>query len=50
MMNTEHIQQIITAGGNKNIKFKECKTSLNKDVYETVCAFLNCAGGEPQLI
>ena len=24
----------------------ECGTALNKDVYETVCAFLNRSGGE----
>lgn len=46
MMNTEHIQQIIATGENISIEFKECKTALNKDVYETVCAFLNHAGGE----
>jgi predicted HTH transcriptional regulator len=45
-MNTEHIQQIIATGENTSIEFKECKTALNKDVYETVCAFLNRAGGE----
>ena len=45
-MNIEHIQQIIANGENTSIEFKECKTALNKDVYETVCAFLNRAGGE----
>lgn len=29
-----------------NIEFKESKISLNKDVCETVCSFLNRAGGE----
>ena len=28
------------------IEFKECKTEINKGVYETVCAFLNRNGGE----
>lgn len=28
------------------IEFKECNTILNKDIYETVCAFLNRSGGE----
>ncbi|MFH1471831.1 MAG: RNA-binding domain-containing protein [Nanoarchaeota archaeon] len=28
------------------IEFKECKTEINKGVYETVCAFLNRSGGE----
>ena len=45
-MNVEYFQQILAQGENINVEFKECKTALNKDVYETVCAFLNRAGGE----
>ena len=45
-MNIEQIQQIIAIGESTSIEFKECKTALNKDVYETVCAFLNRSGGE----
>lgn len=40
-MNMERVQQIIATGENMSIEFKECKTALNKDVYEIVCAFLN---------
>ncbi|WP_461834781.1 AlbA family DNA-binding domain-containing protein [Desulfothermus sp.] len=28
-----------------NIEFKESKKALNKDVYQTICAFLNRIGG-----
>ena len=40
------IKAIIKQGEGVRIEFKECKTALNKDVYETVCAFLNRSGGE----
>lgn len=40
------IKAIIKRGEGVRIEFKECKTALNKDVYETVCAFLNRSGGE----
>jgi len=36
----------IYQGEGISIEFKECKDKLNKDVYETVCAFLNRNGGE----
>ena len=45
-MNVEYFQQILAQGENISVEFKECKTALNKDVYETVCAFLNRDGGE----
>ena len=28
------------------MEYKESKTQINKDVYETVCAFSNRAGGD----
>lgn len=40
------IKAIIKQGEGLRIEFKECKTALNKDIYETVCAFLNRSGGE----
>ena len=45
-MNIEDIKFIISKGENLTIEFKESKTQLNKDVYETVCAFSNRAGGD----
>lgn len=44
-MNTK-IRSIIEQGEGLRIEFKECRTALNRDVYETVCAFLNRHGGE----
>lgn len=40
------ITAIIKQGEGLRLEFKECKTALNKNVYETVCAFLNRSGGE----
>lgn len=40
------ILDAIKKGEGLKIEFKECKNKLNKDVYETVCAFLNRNGGE----
>jgi ATP-dependent DNA helicase RecG len=45
MMRTR-IHSIIREGEGLRIEFKECKTDLNKNVHETVCAFLNRHGGE----
>jgi ATP-dependent DNA helicase RecG len=50
MNEAEHIHSKIKAlirqGEGLRIEFKECKTALNRDVYETVCAFSNRFGGE----
>ncbi len=40
------IKAIIKQGKGLTVEFKECNTALNKDIYETVCAFLNRFGGE----
>ena len=40
------LQAILNEGEGLKIEFKECKSAINKDVYETVCAFLNRQGGE----
>ncbi|MFZ3130997.1 MAG: RNA-binding domain-containing protein [Desulfosporosinus sp.] len=45
-MNADKIRGIIKQGEGLTIEFKECKAGLNKDVFETVCAFLNRNGGE----
>jgi len=41
------IKGIIKQGEGLRIEFKECKTALNKDIYETVCAFLNRKSAVP---
>jgi len=45
-MQTSKIKSIIKKGEGINIEFKECGNKLSKDVFETVCAFLNRFGGE----
>jgi ATP-dependent DNA helicase RecG len=45
-MLTTKIQSIIHEGEGLRIEFKECRSAINRDVYETVCAFLNRHGGE----
>ena len=45
-MNIEHIHKLLQHGENVVVEFKECTNALNRDVYETVCAFLNRHGGE----
>ena len=45
-MDNKKIADILNTGENYNIEFKECKREINKNIYETVCAFLNRAGGE----
>lgn len=39
------IKKLITSGENLTVEFKKCGGGLNRDVYETVCAFLNRHGG-----
>ncbi|MBI4726995.1 putative DNA binding domain-containing protein [candidate division TA06 bacterium] len=40
------IRELIKQGEGLRVEFKECKSALSKDVYETVSAFLNRSGGE----
>ncbi len=43
----EHrIRTLINEGEGLRVEFKTCKHDLNRDVYETVCGFLNRYGGE----
>lgn len=37
---------MIETGETLTVEFKESKNQLNKDVYETACAFSNRAGGD----
>lgn len=45
-MNADKIINIIKQGEGLTVEFKECKAALNRDVFETICAFLNRNGGE----
>ncbi|MDR1659259.1 MAG: putative DNA binding domain-containing protein [Desulfovibrio sp.] len=43
---SEHqIKALIAQGEGLSLEFKTCRAQLNRDVYETVCAFLNRHGG-----
>jgi ATP-dependent DNA helicase RecG len=45
MIDTEKIRSIIAKGEGLNIEFKKSYTALPRNVYETICAFLNRKGG-----
>ncbi|MDY0364516.1 MAG: ATP-binding protein [Arcobacteraceae bacterium] len=40
------ILYLLQNGENQFVEYKESKTELNKDIYATICAFSNRAGGE----
>lgn len=44
-MEIDIIRGLINNGETINVEFKESRNSLNKDVYDTVCAFNNRNGG-----
>jgi ATP-dependent DNA helicase RecG len=46
-MNADECQlkKLIRKGESLTLEFKECRRTLNRDIYETVCAFLNRHGG-----
>ncbi len=44
-MNIDRIREILNSGESLTVEFKQSKNKLNKDVFETVCAFLNRNGG-----
>jgi len=46
MKNIAKIKELIKQGEGIAVEFKECKSSLSANVFETVCAFLNRNGGE----
>ena len=45
-MNKAGVRKIIRLGEGISIEFKECRNNLSKDVFETICAFLNRKGGD----
>ena len=44
-MNTEGIREILQKGEGIEIEFKTSQFELNRDVFESICAFLNRKGG-----
>lgn len=44
-MLAKQLLEIIKAGEGVTVEFKECRTRLNRDVYESISAFLNRNGG-----
>jgi hypothetical protein len=44
-MKPEKLSEIISGGEGLTVEFKQSRTKLNRDVFETVCAFLNRNGG-----
>lgn len=45
-MNKKNILQIIQKGEGISVEFKKSKSRINRDVYDTVCAFSNRIGGD----
>ena len=45
-MKASGIKAIIKQGEGLSIEFKECRKDISKNVYDTVCGFLNRNGGE----
>jgi len=41
----KQIHELIRKGEGISVEFKTCRNKINRDVYETVCAFLNRHGG-----
>ena len=44
-MIAKQLHEIINGGEGLTVEFKECRTQVNRDVYESICAFLNRNGG-----
>ena len=44
-MIAEQLRKIIKGGEGLTVEFKECRSRVNRDVYESICAFLNRNGG-----
>lgn len=45
-MNIDAINKLISTGENDHIEFKTSRFELNRDVFESICAFMNREGGE----
>ena len=43
--NEKQLIELIRKGEGIDLEFKACRNQLNRDVYQTVCAFLNRYGG-----
>jgi ATP-dependent DNA helicase RecG len=43
--NENTLKELILQGEGVSTEFKTCRNSLSRDVYKTVCAFLNQHGG-----
>ena len=46
MMTAEQVKSLIPIGENLHLEFKRCGNGIEKDVYESVCAFSNRYGGD----
>ncbi|MCK2097775.1 AlbA family DNA-binding domain-containing protein [Thauera aromatica] len=44
-MTPEHLAQLLRGGEGLTVEFKRAREALNRDTYETICAFLNQRGG-----
>ena len=44
-MNLLQLQEIVKNGESVSVEFKTCKDKLNKDAFDSICAFLNRSGG-----
>ena len=44
-MKTKQLIDLINGGENLTVEFKQSKNKLNRDVFDSVCAFLNRNGG-----
>src|SRR3989338_6503990 len=44
-MTPEHLARLLREGEGLTVEFKRAREALNRDVYETICAFLNQRGG-----
>ena len=44
-LDARNILKLVEQGEGLTLEFKACRTALNRDVYESVCAFLNRHGG-----
>lgn len=44
-MNKQQLQEIINGGEGLTVEFKECRDQVSRNVYESICAFLNRQGG-----
>ena len=44
-MNKHQLHEIIKGGEGLTVEFKECRERISRNVYESICAFLNRQGG-----